>query len=376
LADEAAGFLPSGTLESFRAALGLSYAQAGAVLALIAPGALLGTGFTAATDRFSRRAIAAGGAFGFAASLVLFAAGGSFAALAAAAVVMGAASTAMVDAVEVALVDLAGDDLRRYLARSNLLGAVGDLVGPVLVAAVAAVGLSWRAVFWCGAVIMALYGVLLSKAPLPHPSDRANDGDGEEQPASLRRRLAAVLRDPAVWALAVIGMLLVPFDEPLTGFSIALLERDGGASVLAATVAAVVGLSGGLLAFTVLARRAEGMEDRRLLAGAVAAMTVGTLVIPVAPRLAVVAGGLFVASVGLNLAWLGLQHRSLTLRPGQAGTTVAVLGAIEVAGFWIPAAIGAVADRAGLPAAIGTYAVFGLLMLLLAGGAVSGRPRP
>jgi FSR family fosmidomycin resistance protein-like MFS transporter len=344
------------------------------VLALIAPGALLGTGFTAATDRASRRVIAAGGAFGFAASLALFATGRSWAVLAAAALVMGAASTAMVDAVEVALVDLAGDDLRRYLARSNLLGSVGDLLGPVLVAAVAAAGLSWRAVFWCGAVLMALYGVLLSNAPLPHPADGADEEDREG--GSLRDRLAAVLRDPAVWALALVGLLLVPFDEPLVAFSIALLEHDRGASAAAATVAAVVGLSGGVLAFTVLARRAERMDDGRLLRGSVLAMTAGALVIPVAPGLAVVAVGLFVASVGLNLAWLGLQHRSLTLRPGQVGTTMAVLGAVEVAGFWIPAAIGAVADRFGLGAAVGTYAVLGLVMLVLAGQAVSGRPRP
>ncbi len=40
LADESAIFLPFGALESFRADLGLTYGQAGAVLAAIAPGAL------------------------------------------------------------------------------------------------------------------------------------------------------------------------------------------------------------------------------------------------------------------------------------------------------------------------------------------------
>src|SRR3954453_18295099 len=119
LLDELAFFLPAGTLESFRADLGLTYAQAGAVLAAIAPGAVIGSVFAAAADRYSRRVIAAGGAFGFAAALALFAAGAGFPVLAAAAFGMGMASTAMVDAAEVALVDLAGDDLRRYLARGN-----------------------------------------------------------------------------------------------------------------------------------------------------------------------------------------------------------------------------------------------------------------
>lgn len=141
MADESAAFLPSGTLESFRSDLGLTYAQAGTVLAAVAPGALLGTGFAAAADRVSRRVIAATGTFAYAASLAAFAAGGSFALLAISSFAMGAASTAMVDAAEVALVDLAGDDLRRYLTRSNLLATVGDLVGPAVIAAVTVSGL-------------------------------------------------------------------------------------------------------------------------------------------------------------------------------------------------------------------------------------------
>ena len=67
----------------------------------------------------------------------------------------------------------------------------------------------------------------------------------------------------------------------------------------------------------------------------------------------------FVASVGLSLAWLAIQHRSLTLRPGQVGTTKAVLGTIESTGFWIPVAIGAVADRAGLTVAVGSFGMVG-----------------
>jgi predicted MFS family arabinose efflux permease len=184
LADEAAFFLPSAALESFRADLGLTYAQAGTVLALVAPGALFGTVFAVAADRGSRRAIASGGTFAFAACMAAFASGASFAVLAVAAFAMGAASTAMVDAAEVALVDLAGDDLRPALARANLLATIGDVLGPALVAAVALVGLSWRAAFWVAAVALAAYGVVLAAADLPGPT-RGADEDGE-RPSSLR----------------------------------------------------------------------------------------------------------------------------------------------------------------------------------------------
>jgi FSR family fosmidomycin resistance protein-like MFS transporter len=339
------------------------------VLAAIFPGAIAGGAFAAAADRFSRRAIAAGGAFGFAFSLALFAAGGSFAGLALGAFVMGMSSTAMVDAAEVAMVDMAGDDLRRWLARSNLLATIGDLLGPALLAAAAVAGVSWRVAFAVGAVAMGLYGLALAGAPLPAPPARTRVGAGDEDEdaggGSSRSSLRAVLRDPTVWLLGLIGMLMTPFDEPLVGFTIALLEQVRGASAAAATIVAFVGIAGGVLAFTVLARRFEGVADERLLVGGVAAMTAGAVAIAIVPVLAVVAGAALVTSIGLNLAWLAIQHRSLTLRPGQVGTTKAVLGTIESAGFWIPVAIGAVADRAGLSLAVGCFGLVGAAMLAM-----------
>ncbi|MDQ3580050.1 MAG: MFS transporter [Actinomycetota bacterium] len=365
LADEAAVFLPFGTLESFRADLGLTYAQAGTVLAAIAPGAVAGGVFVAAADRFSRRVITAGGAFGFALSLVLFAMGASFTVLVLAGFVMGMASTAMVDGAEVALVDMAGDDLRRYLARSNLLATVGDLLGPALVVAAAVAGLSWRAAFGAGAVLMGVYALALAGAPLPPPA-RGEGADDSGNGGKRRKGLAAVLRDPAVWVMGLIGLLMMPFDEPLVGFTIALLENDRGASAAAATVVAFVGICGGVLAFAVLAGRFEGVPDNRLLLGSVAAMTGGAVAIAVAPVLPVVAVAGLVTSVGLNLAWLAVQHRSLTLRPGQVGTTKAVLGTIESTGFWIPVAVGFIADRAGLAPAVGSFGIVGGAMMALA----------
>jgi MFS transporter, FSR family, fosmidomycin resistance protein len=362
LADESAIFLPFGSLESFRADLGLTYAQAGAVLAAIAPGALAGGVFAAAADRYSRRVISAGGAFGFALALALFAFGRSFAVLAAGAALMGMSSTAMVDAAEVALVDIAGHDLRRYLARSNLLATVGDLLGPALLAGAVVLGLSWRAAFGAGAVLMTVYAFALSAAPLPAPPARAVDDDEE---GGRRPGLVAVLRDPAVWVMGVIGLLMVPFDEPLVGFTVALLEQDRGASPAVATVVAFIGITGGVLAFTVLARRFQAVDDHRLLTGSVAAMAAGAVTVAVVPVLAVVAIAGLVTAIGLSLAWLAVQHRSLLLRPSQVGTTKAVLGAIESTGAWLPVAIGALADRAGLTWAVGSFGLVGVVLVAL-----------
>ena len=366
LFDELAAFLPAGTLESLRGGLGLSYAQAGAVLAAIGPGAVVGGVFAAAADTHSRRVIAAGGAFGFAASLAVFAGGASFPVLAVASFGMGMASTAMVDGAEVALVDLAGNDLRRCLARGNLLGTLGALAGPALIAAAVAAGLSWRVVFAAVAVLMALYGLAMAATPLPPPP--TGPAPADDDPPDTRDDVSpiSVLRDPAVWTVGVLTVLLTPFDETFVGFVIALLERVRGASPAVATGVAVLGISGGLLSFTALSRRFEAVDDGDLLAASVWAMTLGAAAVALLPYLPVVAAGAFLVSVGLNLGWLAVQHRSLTVRPGQVGRTKAVLNGIEVGGFWIPIAIGALADRAGLRIALGAFVVLGLAMVAVA----------
>lgn len=357
-------FLPFGALESFRDDLGLTYAQAGMVLAAIAPGALVGGVFSAASDHYSRRVISAGGAFGFALALAMFAAGGSFAVLVAGGFLMGMASTAMVDAAEVALVDIAGDDLKRYLARSNLLATFGDLLGPALLGGAVLFGLSWRAAFGVGAGLMTVYALLLAGAPLPPP--RRHEHDGDEENGGLRRPgVMNVLRDPAVWVLGLIGLLMVPFDEPLVGFTIALLQEERGASAGVALMVAFVGIIGGVLAFTVLAKRFEDTDDHHLLMGSVCAMTAGAVVIAVVPVLAVVAVAGLVSAIGLSLAWLAMQHRTIMLRPGQVGTTNAVLGAIESSGSYLPIGIGVIADGAGLSWAVGSFAIVGAAMLAL-----------
>ena len=67
------------------------------------------------------------------------------------------------------LVEIAGDNAEPALARANLLAAVGDLVGPLLLAAALWSGLGWRAAFWAAGPMMVAYGLVLATRPLPAP---------------------------------------------------------------------------------------------------------------------------------------------------------------------------------------------------------------
>ncbi len=177
LTDEWFTFLPAGSVEPIRRDLGLTYGQIGAILALIPlAGGLVGGLFAIAADRVSRRALAAGGALGCAAGMACWAGGQGFVALAAGSMLLAMGSDALVSACEVALVDLAGDDLVATLAPGTLAAEIGDLLGPLLIAGTAALGWSWRVPFVFAAVVFAGYGLVLAAQPIPRPAATSTGG--------------------------------------------------------------------------------------------------------------------------------------------------------------------------------------------------------
>jgi predicted MFS family arabinose efflux permease len=338
--DEMASFVPTGTLESFRVDLGLTYAQAGAVLTAIAPGGFVGNAAAIAADFTSRRLIVVLGALGYAASMLTFAVADSFLVLLVAGFLVGVASTAMVDVSEVALADVAGDRLRPLLARGNLLSYVGDLLGPLILVGVAAAGFSWRAAFVVAAVLLVAYAAVLAMHPLP-------GAEPEPDGPTPRGMIGQVLRDPQVWLLALLSILLNPLDETIFAFGIAYLGDARGIELSVAALAVGAADIGGIVALALVIRRLEGRDDDRILVACGLGLAVSVGVFVVAPSL-LVALPLLALGAGVAMAWTVLQHRELTLRPGQAGTTGAVISTIASVEYLAPVAIGALVDRVGL----------------------------
>jgi FHS family glucose/mannose:H+ symporter-like MFS transporter len=358
-ADEWTTFFPAGALEPIRRDLGLSYAEAAGVLVALPAGGLVGTFFVIAADYVSRRWLASLGALAYGLSMIAFGLGHSLPLLLAAAFAWGAASDAFVHGCEVALVDLAGDDLPRTLARMNGWAALGDLLGPVTLAVAIARGLGWRGVFVGGGAAMLGYAAWLAtqRLPPPHP------------PASLPNPFAgvwAILKDRRVLVVAAALGLYGLLDEPLAGFLIAYLERVRRLAPALATAPVMAILIGGMGRFAVFERIA-GMRPARttILAAAVAmaALLPATIFAPWLP-IQLLAGLGFGAAGAIF--YTTLESLTLSLRPGQAGATSAVVGLVGMAGMGFPALVGAVADAHGLAAGVGLYAAIPLAVLALA----------
>ena len=343
LLDESTSFVLPGTFESLRADLDLTYSQASSAFLAIAVGAVAGGLATVAADYRSRRVIAGGGAFASAAALLVIGAADSYGLLLAGAFMVGAASTAMVDACEIALADLAGDDLENHLISQNLWGSVGDLLGPAIVVAVAALGLSWRVSYVVGAGLVLLYGAWLMSLPFPPPQTHQ---DGHR----VCRAVASVLRDPAVWLAGTAVMLLAPLDEPMLAFLIAHLQQARGLTATGATLIAALSVVGAFVGYATLRRWTSApAPDAALLALATSALVA-------APDALTASGVSLLVGVFLVRVWVALQARVLRVRPGQAGTVKAVVALVETAGWGLPLLAGAVADRTNVTAGLASHA--------------------
>jgi FSR family fosmidomycin resistance protein-like MFS transporter len=353
-ADETVAFLPYGAVESIREDVGISYVQAGLLLALYPGIGLLATPLGVVVDHVSRRAMAAVGGIGYGVGLCLFAIAGNFAMLFLAVVVMGLIGDALTRAVEVALVDVAGDKIEPALARTNLLGAVGDLVGPLLLAGSLAVGFGWRGAFWAGGAMMIAYGVFLAIQPLPGPSGA---DDGEER--SPWRGFLEVARDRRVIVAGLLVGVIVAFDDTFVGFAVAFLTTDRGLTPAVATLAAGAGMAGGIAA----AAWASRANRRQIGLRPCAVMLLAGVALLFVPNVVAAAVGTAAVGAAVNLAWIILQAGYMTLRPGQAGTTSAVAEAVANVGVLMPLAIGIVADHQGLTVAMALYVLLAVVFV-------------
>jgi hypothetical protein len=212
---------------------------------------------------------------------------------------------------------------------------------------------------------MAGYGLLLASQPLPAPSRPAAAGpDGAARP---RGDLVAVVRDRRVLRLGLLSALVDVFDEPFLAFAIAYLIATRGQPAAIAALTAGMGLAGGVAA-AAWASRVERPEITVRAPAALLVGGVGAIVLAAHPLVAAVGA----AGVGaaVSLAWISLEARVLTLRPGQAGTTSAVVSAVAQVAVLVPLVAGVVADHAGITTVLLVY-----LALAVTFAAVNWRDR-
>jgi MFS transporter, FSR family, fosmidomycin resistance protein len=371
LLDESTGFLAPGHIEQFHRELHASYAALGFMLAMPYFGALSGNVFVARSDGTNRKAVAVGGAFVLAASMFVSAAAHGVVVLCVGAFAFGVGSTCLVEAGEIALAGASDESLERTLSRVNLFGTIGDIAGPLVIAATRVMGVEWRWLFIAAGVFVGLYAAFLAgqKFPPPIAAPRSSDTDLDQA------AMVPILRHRAVWWIGVAAFVTSPLDEAFLGTVLAYAEERRSLSGATAMFLGAGFVAGGLIVYTVLVRHIEARDAPAMLTICGIAMAASSLAVLFVPGVVLVLIGL-VHSASLNAQWLSLQAAALRVAPGREGRAGALIDLIDTASVGVPIAFGIVADRYGLSWSIACFAGLSLLLLLPASGLRAARRVP
>ena len=349
-------FGPAVTL--LREELNFSYTLLGIYSVLWSAGAALaGAGFAWAARRLARGTLLWGSAAATGAGAALFTLGGNVPVTLLGAGVFGLAGTTLLTVIQAILSDRHGSRRERALTEANIGAGASAVFAPLVLGALAAGPLGWRAAFALPAVVLVVLYLRHRRRPLPAaPQRHAAEGAGG--------------LPLACWLFAVLTAISSAIEFCLVYFGPQMLLATGLSAAAASTALSSNFL--GILIGRLLGARLTRRPGRSVtLLYASLAVTGGSFVLfwlTDRPVVAVVA--LFLCGVGVaNLYPLAL---SLTLdaaggREDRANArSQVVLGLVAAAS---PYLLGSLADRHGLGVAFALEpALIGLCVVLLWAG--------
>lgn len=344
-------------LPALRAELGLTYAQVGLLLGL--PG-ILNTFIEPALlllgDTPLRKRLVVGGGLAITAALALIATAQGFPPLLVAAVAAYPASGAFVSLAQATLMDLHPGQEAQKMARWTVAGSVGNVAGPLALAGLFALGLSWR---WGYAALAVLAGALaLTVAVLRFPRPKHPEAAISISARGLWDNLAEAVRNRQLVRWIVLLQLSDLLLDIFTGYAALYFSDVVGLTPAQTALVLTLLMAGSLagdLALVPLLERVPGRRVVRISAAVSTALYAGMLLAP----LAAVKVGLAVLLRFSTLGWYAvLQGEAYASAPGRSGAVMALSSLGGLAGGALAWLIGWVAGQAGLETA---------LWLLLAG---------
>jgi DHA1 family inner membrane transport protein len=308
-----------------------------------------------------RRPWVRAGLLAMAASCALAALAPSLPVLVAALALLGPSTGLACGVAEAGLVEMEPGRAEQRLTRWTLLGVVGDVAAPAMLAAAVAVGSDWRGALL--AVAAATTAVALLVPPLPRATAVAVPGT--EAPR-VRAVLMDALRDRRLLAWIAGMFLCTLMDEIFVAFAALHIAERFSADPQARALVLGAFLAGGTCGLLAQERALASVAPRRLLAALAGACAAAYLAWIAAPSLAISA--VLAAVVGLTCAGQyplaqAQAYRAVPGRGGVVNALSALLTPVEVA---LPIGLAAMAGQLGVTAVLLVLAVQPLGLLALA----------
>ncbi len=366
LLDELVSGAPTMGAPDIRHAFDLSHASTTLVIFVVPAivGLVLDPLVFLAADRYPRKWFIAGGLGAMAVASFVAALAPDPATLAVACACWYVAAGASASLSQATLVDRAPEHPARTMTRWTLFAAVGDLVAPLALAAIAMLGLSWRASFVLVGGALAIWCVAITACQFPETRAVSED---EPPPPPLLRALREALRDRAL-VLWLLGVALCDLlDEILVVFASLHVRTELGAGPgwQSAIVAGLV--IGGIAGLMVLDRLLTRYADHTLLVACGLACAGSYVAWLAAPSL--LASAILIVPVGATSATLYplAAARAYARCPERSGVVLAAGHLFTPLALALPWLLGLVADRAG------TFVALALLIVQPLGLAVMAK---
>ncbi|HET7769080.1 MAG TPA: MFS transporter [Chloroflexota bacterium] len=360
------------SIPALRADYALSLGGAGVLFTIHSSGYLAGVLIAGPlSDRAGRRLVSAVGAAGLAVGMALAAFSPTWPLFLAAMVPCGIGFACIDVGLNAAIGDAVSDARKRAAAMNLLHGAfpLGTLIAPAALALAWRLGTDWRPTFVAIALVTALgLAPLLLRRPA-WPDDALASPERERPPTATPLAIVRLLREPSLARLAAIQGLYVGVELGIAGWIATYLIDEFGSSGDAGALATSVYWGGFLVGRPITAWLTHRFDPLRLMRWTMAAGLVCGVVGIIAPSAAVAAA----VYVGAALAICGVFPTVMSLalhgRQRDAGAVTALItAAAACGGLLLPWLVGAVADAAGLRAAMALTAAPLVPMLLLASG--------
>jgi MFS family permease len=371
LVEELSSGVPSSGAPDIERGLALSHTATAAVLFSL-PGIVsfvLDPVVFVLADRFGRAPLARAGLAAMALAFAVAAVAPGPVTLACAMAVWHTA-TGTASLTEATLVDLWPERRARTLARWSLMAMLGDLAAPVLLGALALLGVGaagWRVAFGVVGGFVALLALAVTLRPYPAPA-----ASPDEDEPTLWQAVRDALRDRTLIAW-LFGMELCNLlDEVLVVFATIRVRDELGGSPLwqSATVGAFV--AGGIVGLVALERLLVRHAERRLLIAsglACAALFLAWLLAP-APWLA--AALMFPVGVTTAPLYPLATAQAYARRPERTGIIVVASHVFAPFALALPWLLGLAADRFGVPAALALLIAQPVGLVILAAATTGG----
>jgi FSR family fosmidomycin resistance protein-like MFS transporter len=348
--DEVSFGLQAPAMPGMQADLHLTFAEVGLVLGL--PGminAFVEPLLLLLAEGHWRRRLIVGGGLGLAAAWLVISAAGDFSLILAGAVIAYPASGAFVTLSQASIVDANPGREAAIMARWNAAGSLGSLIGPGIMTASLALGAGWRAPY----ALLGAAGIALSLLVYSRLRQPLQAGDAPRH-ATLRLlpRILDIARDRSVRRWILLLQLSDLMLDVLIGYTGIYLTNVVGLSPAMAALTLSGLTAAGLAADLVLVGILDRVPGRRIVRAS------AVLAIGLYPMFLLVPGawakiGLILLIRVLTAGWYpALQAEAYAAANGRSAAMLALSSAAGVIASGVAWVVGALAESAGLQAAM------------------------